>query len=81
LVEYISRFPQEVQRAAKGMKPLILTNYAFELARSFNDFYASCPVLTEKEEIRNFRIRLVAAARQTIINSLKLLGLTLPNVM
>jgi arginyl-tRNA synthetase len=63
------------------MKPLILTNYAFELAKAFNDFYAFCPVLSEKENIRNFRIRLVMAARQTIINSLRLLGIVLPNVM
>jgi arginyl-tRNA synthetase len=81
LIENISRFPQEVQRAANELKPLILTNYAFELARSFNDFYAACPVLTEEGEVRNFRIRLVAAARQAIINSLTILGMTLPNVM
>jgi arginyl-tRNA synthetase len=81
LVDFISRFPLEVQRAAKDLKPLIIANYAFELAKAFNDFYAFCPVLTEKEEIRNFRLRLVFAARQTIINSLKLLGITLPNVM
>ena len=81
LVEYISRFPQVVQRAAKDMKPLIITNFAFELARAFNDFYATCPVLTEKEPTRNFRLGLVMAARQTIINSLKLLGIALPDVM
>ena len=81
LVELISRFPQEVQRAAKGMRPLILTNYSFELARAFNDFYAVCPVLNEREEIRNFRIRLVTATRQTIINALRLLGISLPDVM
>jgi arginyl-tRNA synthetase len=81
LVELISRFPQEVQRAAKGMRPLILTNYSFELAKAFNDFYAVCPVLNEKEDIRDFRIRLVKAARQTIINVLRLLGIALPNVM
>lgn len=81
LVELISRFPQEVQRAAKGMRPLILTTFSFELARAFNDFYAVCPVLNEREEIRDFRIRLVMAARQTIINVLRLLGISLPDVM
>lgn len=81
LVDLISRFSQEVQRAAKEMKPLIIANYSFELARAFNDFYASCPVLSEKESVRNFRLRLVFAARQTIINSLRILGIVLPNVM
>jgi len=81
LVELISRFPQEVQRSAKGMRPLILTNYSFELAKAFNDFYAVCPVLNEKGPTRDFRIRLVKASRQTIINALRLLGISLPNVM
>ncbi len=81
LVELISRFPQEVQRAANGMRPLILTTYSFDLARAFNNFYSICPVLNEKEEIRDFRIRLVMAARQTIVNGLNLLGISLPDVM
>ena len=81
LIDLISRLPQEVQRAAKDLKPLLITSYSYEIARAFNDFYSSCPVLQAEKEIRNFRIRLVAAARQTIINSLKLLGIEVPDVM
>ena len=81
LIDYLARLPQEIQRAAKEMKPLLITNYAYEVARAFNDFYSACPVLQEDNAIRNFRIRLVAATRQTIINSLRLLGISLPDVM
>ncbi len=39
------------------------------------------PVLQAEKNVRDFRLRLVAATRHTIINSLKLLGILLPDVM
>jgi len=81
LVDLINRLPDEVQKAARDLKPLVLTNLAFEIARAFNDFYTQCPVLQEVEPTRSFRLRLVAAAKQAIGNSLALLGITAPQAM
>ncbi len=81
LVDYLTRFSQEVQRAAKDMRPLLIANYAFELAKAFSNFYNNCPVLTAEDPARDFRLRLTAAARQVITNSLNLLGIEVPEVM
>ncbi|MBE9475436.1 MAG: arginine--tRNA ligase, partial [Chloroflexi bacterium] len=81
LIDAISRFPGEVQRAAADYKTLHITNLAFDLARSFNDFYKQCPVLKANPDIRVYRLRLVAAARQTIANALNLLSILAPEVM
>jgi arginyl-tRNA synthetase len=81
LVDLIGRIPEEIQKAARDLKPLIITNQAYELARAFNDFYTQCPVLGVEEPQRSTRIRLVAAARQAIANSLALLGITAPQAM
>jgi arginyl-tRNA synthetase len=81
LIDLISRFPSEVQRAAIEYKPLHITNIAYELARAFNDFYSACPVLQAGPAVREARLRLVAAAKQTLANSLALLGITAPEVM
>jgi arginyl-tRNA synthetase len=81
LIDLISRFPAEVQRAAAEYKTLTITNQAYELARAFSDFYNACPVLKAEPEVRAARLRLVAAARQTIANSLNLLGIDAPEVM
>ncbi len=81
LIELIARLPNEIQRAAQEMKPLHLTNLAYELARAFNDFYAECPVLKAEGPIRANRLRLVAAAQQAIANVLNLLGISAPEVM
>ncbi len=81
LVDWISRLPGEVQRAAAEYKPLHLTNLAYEIARSFTDFYNACPVLKAEPEVREFRARLVAATRQTLANVLNTLGIEAPDVM
>lgn len=81
LIDLISRFPAEVQRAAMEQKTLVITNFAYELARAFNDFYNQCPVLKAEPSIRDFRLGLVDAARQTLANSLGLLGIAAPDVM
>lgn len=80
LLDLISRFPDIVQVAARDLRPLEITNYAYNLARAFNDFYVNCPVLSSIKE-RNFRIRLVASALQVITNSLSLLGIQVPDKM
>ena len=81
LIDTISRFPVEVERAAEDYKTLHITNLAFDLARTFNDFYKQCPVLKAEPGVRSYRLRLVAAARQTIANALNLLSIQAPEVM
>lgn len=81
LVDLISRLPKEVQRAAADLKPLIISNMAYDLAKAFSDFYDKCPVLSADEPARSGRLRLVAAARQAMANALGLMGITAPEAM
>ncbi|MCC6957165.1 MAG: arginine--tRNA ligase [Anaerolineales bacterium] len=82
LVELISRFPATVQQAANEYRPLILASYAYDLADAFHSFYHAVPVLqAETEQTRASRLLLVAAARQTLANALRLLDIAAPDVM
>jgi arginyl-tRNA synthetase len=81
LIEWIARFPQEVQRSAEEYKPLYMANYAYFLAKAFTDFYSACPVLQAEPEIRQTRLAIVSAAKQTLSNSLRLLGIESPEAM
>jgi arginyl-tRNA synthetase len=81
LIDLISRLPGEVQRAAAEYKPLHLANIAYETAKAFTDFYNQCPVLKAEPEKRTARLRLVAAVRQAMVNTLNLLGIEAPEVM
>jgi len=82
LIERISHFPNAVQQAANEYRPLVMAAYAYELANAFHSFYHAVPVLqNEDEKIRNARLKLVAAAKQTIANALRLLDIQAPEVM
>lgn len=81
LVDWISRIPGEIQRAAEEYRTLHITNLAYELARAFNDFYSQCPVLKAEPDVRLARLKLVDASRQAIFNLLGILGIEAPEVM
>jgi len=81
LIDLISRFPTEVQRAAAEYKPLIIASIAYDIAKAFASFYDKCPVIQAEKDIRNARLQLVIAAKQTMANALRLLGIQAPEVM
>jgi arginyl-tRNA synthetase len=82
LIDLISRFPSTAEKAAEEYKPLIMANYAYEVARSFHAFYHAVPVLqAEDARIRAARQKLTAAARQILATSLWLLDIRAPEVM
>lgn len=82
LVEWISRFPEFVERAAAEYRPIVMAGYAYDLANAFHSFYHATPVLqAEPADVRLARLRLVAAARQTLANALRLLDIQAPEVM
>ncbi|HSM26196.1 MAG TPA: arginine--tRNA ligase [Anaerolineaceae bacterium] len=81
LIDIISRFSGEVERAGTERRTIQIANYAYELAKTFNNFYTHCPVLSEQEPIRSSRLSLVKATRQVLKNNLTLLGITAPEAM
>jgi arginyl-tRNA synthetase len=82
LIEQISKFPQAVEQAANEYRPLVMAAYAYELANTFHSFYHAVNVMqTEEEKIKNARLQLVTAAKQTIANALRLLDIQAPDAM
>jgi arginyl-tRNA synthetase len=81
MIDWLSRFPAEVQRAAVEYKPLVIASIAYDIARAFASFYDACPVVQASPEIRDGRLRLVASVKIVLANALALLGITAPDVM
>ena len=81
LIDMISRFPGEVQRAAAEYKPLAIASIAYDIAKAFAGFYDACPVVQAGPQVRSGRLRLVAATKYVLANALALLGITAPDVM
>jgi arginyl-tRNA synthetase len=74
LVRVIATFPRTVQYAARRAHVHALAGYAHDLADQFNRFYHAVPVLRSEAE-RPSRVALVSAVRQTLGNTLDLLGI------
>ena len=73
LVKKIAEFPDIVKNASEKLNPSIIANYSFSLSQIFNEFYHSCRVIGDKNEL--FRLKLIEAFRNTIKNSLYLIGI------
>ncbi|MCJ7567259.1 MAG: arginine--tRNA ligase [Anaerolineales bacterium] len=82
LIDVISRFPSVLQKAAEAYKPLLIATYTFELAKAFHLFYHAVRVLqADDEQTLNARLRITAAAKETIAIALNLLGIEVPEAM
>lgn len=82
LLRQIAHFPVVVDSAASTLRPHLMTEYVHELASVFNTFYKECPVMREEDQVvKNSRLALVHAFRQTMSNALGLLGIQVPEKM
>jgi len=75
LLKKLSFFNTVVQQAADDMRPHYICNYAYELSTVFNSFYEKCPVLSAKEDVRNFRLTLVQVTKNILKDCLNMLGI------
>lgn len=78
LVKTLADFPEKVMQALDVLEPSILTRYLVDVAQDFNRFYHEHPILVEDQALRNARLALVQAAKSTLFNGLRLIGLHAP---
>ena len=70
------RFAESLDEVVADYRPNHLTNYLFELAKSFSTFFEQCPVLkAETDEQRNSRLLLCDLTARTLKQGLALLGI------
>ena len=82
LLRAIARFPAVVEAAAADLEPHTVATFTRELAEAYNAFYRECPVLTaDTNALRDARLALVVAARNTMANALDVLGVEAPESM
>jgi arginyl-tRNA synthetase len=78
----ISSFENKIREAAKEYSPAIIANYAFELAKAYNQFFQSIPIFKEEDQAKlKFRVALSYTVARIIKRSMKLLGIEVPERM
>jgi arginyl-tRNA synthetase len=70
-----------VLSAAEKYEPSVVTRHVIDVAQAFNRFYHDEHILTDDAAERGAKLALVYAAKQTIGNGLRLLGIQAPERM
>ena len=81
LLRQLSRFPEAVREAANRYEPSILTRTVTELCKAYNKFYYENRILDAEPGVREARVRLTRAVRQTVKTGLYLIGMEAPERM
>ncbi len=75
LIKLLKGYPEVVLEAASKYKISAVANYLIRVAQSYNEFYQSCPILKEKDGVKNARLLLCDATSRVLANGLSLLGI------
>ena len=79
LVKLIAKLPAVVKEAGDNYSPALIGNYAYELAKEFNQFYHDYSILKEEnEKVRNLRLLLARQCSVAIQNAMGMLGIEMP---
>jgi arginyl-tRNA synthetase len=82
LLRLVTNYPNIVAEAGKVYSPAVIANYAYELAKEFNQFYHEIPIVFEEDEAkRNMRLALSEVVGGVIKKSMWLLGIDVPERM
>lgn len=82
LVKLIAKLPAVVKEAGDNYSPALIGNYAYELAKEFNQFYHDYSILKEEnEKVRNLRLLLARQCSVAIENAMGMLGIEMPERM
>ncbi|MBQ9194787.1 MAG: arginine--tRNA ligase, partial [Bacteroidales bacterium] len=82
LTKLLSLYPGKVAEAGAALSPAVIANYAYELAKEFNQYYHDTPILKEENEaVLCYRLELIATLARTLRSAMGLLGIELPERM
>lgn len=82
LVQKVADFPSVVAEAGRNYSPAVIANYAYDLAKEYNQFYHDYSILREEnKEVRDLRLLISYVVARTLKSALALLGIEMPERM
>lgn len=82
LIKSLKDFPTIIKEAGENISPATLSNYIYELVKTFNHFYQNVPILREEDKNKlAMRLVLSQSVANVIASGMKLLGIGVPNQM
>ena len=82
IIRFMNEFPAVVKQAGTDYSPSGIANYAYELAKEYNQFYHDFSILREEnEDSKAFRVLLTRNVGKVIKTAMNLLGIEVPERM
>jgi len=82
VIRLINLYPSKVEEAAREYAPSAVANYAYDLAKEYNQFYQNIPIFNETDAARRqFRIAFSKVVAETLKKAMGLLGIRVPDRM
>ena len=82
LIKMLNLYPAKVGEAGAAYAPSIIANYAYDLAKEFNQYYHETRILQEEDTtVKEFRLVLIQTVASVLSKAMGLLGITLPERM
>ena len=82
IIRMLNDYPAIVRQAGSDYSPSGIANYAYELAKEYNQFYHDYSILREEESaVRALRIQLTRNVGKVIKSAMGLLGIEVPERM
>ncbi len=78
----LTEFPKKIQEAGRNYSPALIANFAFDLCKEFNRYYAEVPLFKEESKAQlPVRIAFCTSVAKVIKISMHLLGVEVPEKM
>ena len=82
IIKILNTFPSKVAEAGAAFSPALIANYAYELAKEFNQYYHDTPILREENKaVLTCRLVLVENIAKVLSKAMSILGIILPERM
>ncbi|MGM9739277.1 MAG: arginine--tRNA ligase [Candidatus Cryptobacteroides sp.] len=82
LIKLLSTFPAKVAEAGAAYSPAVIANYAYDIAKEFNQYYHDTRILQEEDQdVRRFRLVLIQTVAEVLVKAMDILGIQLPERM
>ncbi len=81
LIKLIENFDQIIVNSMDKNEPSIIARYSIDVAKAYSIFYNQNKIISDDKQLTNARLYLTYMTKITLENSLKLLGIEVPDKM
>lgn len=82
LIKLLNLYPSKIAEAGAAYSPAIIANYAYDLAKEFNQYYHETRILQEEDkDVLRFRLVLIQTLADVLTKAMGILGINLPERM